>query len=231
VPDLPLQKAPLLGGRFDELDYAARMADATERGYNRTLYHGTRAQDMTQIDFNKLDLGLHVGTSAQAANRLLDLGPDRWDRSGGTYPEGANILPLRVRANNPLEMEDMGEWMYSPEILHALNVHPAFAAFDDQIRIKNMLQKIGDNRFNNSYRTPEGTNREILDEIRSMIQDKGYDSIKYLNEAENAIPARGGGFESADPYSYIILDSADAIGGISLSPRFRDGGAVKRARL
>ena len=195
------------------LGEAAKMLEELE--YNKTLYHGTRAQDLTHIDPDKLDLGLHVGTSEQAANRLLDLGPYRSNRSRGVYPEGANILPLRVRANNPLEMEDMGEWMYSPEILHALNRHPAFTNEADKIKIQSMLQKVGDNSFSNSYRTPEGTNRELLDEINSMIQDKGYDSIKYLNEAENAIPARGGGLESADPYSYIILDPAtDAIGGI-----------------
>ena len=150
---------------------AAKMLEELE--YNKTLYHGTRAQDLTHIDPDKLtDLGLHVGTSEQAANRLLDLGPYRSNRSRGVYPEGANILPLRVRANNPLEMEDMGEWMYSPEILHALNRHPAFTNEADKIKIQSMLQKVGDNSFSNSYRTPEGTNRELLDEINSMIQNK-----------------------------------------------------------
>jgi len=240
VPDLLLQKVPLLGGHFDELDYAARMADATERGYNKTVYHGTYAQDMTQIDPNKVDLGLHVGTPEQATNRLKDIADPRardtaLGRHASYYDEGANILPLRVRANNPLELKDVGNWRDSHQVLTALRDSPAFVKNAD--KIVDMLEEADElliqheetysGQFKGFSWSESNANRRLLDEIRSTIQDEGYDSVKYLNEVENVYGAQSAG----DPYSYIILDPADAIGGISLSPRFRDGGAVKRAQI
>ena len=216
------------------------MADATERGYDKTLYHGTRAQDMSEIDFNEVDLGLHVGSPEQATNRLKDLADPiskgtALGRSANFYSEGANILPLRVRANNPLELKDVGNWRDSHQVLTALRDSPAFVKNAD--KIVDMLEEADELLIQHEeiysgqfkgfkwFESPE--NRRLLDEIRSTIQDEGYDSIRYLNEIENTYGARSAG----DPYSYIILNPDDVIGGISLNPRFRDGGAVKRAQI
>jgi len=312
--ELMVSQAPSDAARMlDEVDYAARMADATERGYNRTLYHGTRAPDVHQIDFNEVDLGLHVGSPEQATNRLKDLADPTGLGRSANYSEGANILPLRVRANNPLELKDVGNWRDSHQVLAALKDSPAFVKNADKIvdmfeeadELLIQHEEIYSGQFKGYkwFESPE--NRRLLDEIRSTIQDEGYDSVKYLNEVENvygneaALTATAQelvkGKRSAlsvienqirsrmpevpepsapdldqmwrflnakmedyalpdelqqmsklrdeisaikdapasrnDPYSYIILDSADVIGGISLNPRFRDGGAVKRARL
>lgn len=317
---LLLRQLPPLGGHFDELDYAARVADATERGYDRLLYHGTHAQDLTEIDFDKVDLGLHVGTQEQASNRLRDIADPisrgtALGRSEKSFHEGANILPLRVSANNPLEIEDVGNWRDSHRVLTALHAlqskdSPAFVKNAD--KIEDLLEEADEllvdhqeaysGQFGGFSWYETADNRRILDEIRSTIQDEGYDSIKYMNEVENVygneaaltataqelvkgkrsahsvienqirsrmpevpepsapdldqkmeiflnakmedyalpdelqqmsklrdeiIAIKDAPASRNDPYSYIILNPDNVIGGISLNPRFRDGGAVK----
>ena len=196
---------------------------------------------MTEIDFDKVDLGLHVGTQEQASNRLRDIADTisrgtALGRSEKFFHEGANILPLRVRANNPLEIEDVGNWRDSHRVLTALHAlqskdSPAFVKNAD--KIEDLLEEADEllvdhqeaysGQFGGFSWYETADNRRILDEIRSTIQDEGYDSIRYLNEIENTYGARSAG----DPYSYIILNPDNVIGGISLNPRFRDGGAVK----
>ena len=50
-------------------------------------------------------------------------------------------------------------------------------------------------------------NRALLDEIRSMIQGKGYDSVKYLNQVENTYGSEGALTQAADA---IIRDRLSA---------------------
>lgn len=194
-----------------DMSQAARMQRADEMGLNKTVFHGTHAEDITQIDPNEVDIGLHVGTPEQATNRLKDLS-NLFSGSGrysGTYRQGANILPLRVQASNPLKMSDVGDWKDSYQVLVGLRGNKAFAR--EASRIEDMLQEAneiaeqyanGDELWRDSME-----NRALLDEIRSMIQGKGYDSVKYLNQVENTYGSEGALTQAADA---IIRDRLSA---------------------
>lgn len=180
-------------------------------GLNKSVFHGTHAEDITEIDPNEVDIGLHVGTPEQATNRLKDLS-NLFSGSGrysGTYRQGANILPLRVQASNPLKMSDVGDWKDSYQVLVGLRGNKAFAR--EASRIEDMLQEAneiaeqyanGDELWRDSME-----NRALLDEIRSMIQGKGYDSVKYLNQVENTYGSEGALTQAADA---IIRDRLSA---------------------
>ena len=194
-----------------DMSTAARMQRADEMGLNKSVFHGTHAEDITEIDPNEVDIGLHVGTPEQATNRLKDLS-NLFSGSGrysGTYRQGANILPLRVQASNPLKMSDVGDWKDSYQVLVGLRGNKAFAR--EASRIEDMLQEAneiaeqyanGDELWRDSME-----NRALLDEIRSMIQGKGYDSVKYLNQVENTYGSEGALTQAADA---IIRDRLSA---------------------
>ena len=194
-----------------DMSTAARMQRADEMGLNKSVFHGTHAEDITEIDPNEVDIGLHVGTPEQATNRLKDLS-NLFSGSGrysGAYRQGANILPLRVQASNPLKMSDVGDWKDSYQVLVGLRGNKAFAR--EASRIEDMLQEAneiaeqyanGDELWRDSME-----NRALLDEIRSMIQGKGYDSVKYLNQVENTYGSEGALTQAADA---IIRDRLSA---------------------
>ena len=175
-------KAPL------DMSQAARMQRAAEQGLNLDVYHGTHAEDMTEVDPSMVDLGLHVGTYEQADNRLRDLyNPLGGRRSyGNSYRTGANIIPMKVRANNPLSMEDAGDWMDSEQVLNELKKLPDFrgsAQVDDMLGYADEIKPTYYGGDMNWRESPE--NRELLDEIKTMLIGRGYDSIRYLNQVEN----------------------------------------------
>lgn len=207
----PPSVASGIAGNALDMSQAARMQRADEMGLNKSVFHGTHAEDITEIDPNEVDIGLHVGTPEQATNRLKDLS-NLFSGSGrysGAYRQGANILPLRVQASNPLKMSDVGDWKDSYQVLVGLRGNKAFAR--EASRIEDMLQEAneiaeqyanGDELWRDSME-----NRALLDEIRSMIQGKGYDSVKYLNQVENTYGSEGALTQAADA---IIRDRLSA---------------------
>lgn len=187
-----------------DMSTAARMQRADEMGLNKNVFHGTHAEDITEIDPNEVDIGLHVGTTEQATNRLKDLSSifSGSGRYSGTYRQGANILPLRVKASNPLEMSDVGDWKDSYEVLVGLRGNKAFAKEANDI--EDMIQEAGDiaEQYANGDELWRDSmeNRRLLDEIRSMIKAKGYDSVKYLNQVENQYGSEGALTQAADAF-------------------------------
>jgi len=184
-----------------DMGQEARMQRAKEQGYNLDVFHGTNTE-FPEFDPYLSDIGVHVGTAEQATNRLKDLS-DRFNsgaRFTGNYEEGANIMRLKAKINNPLVMEDVGDWKDANQVLAGLRGNKAFAR--DASKIEDMYQEAneiaeqyqyGDELWRDS---PE--NREFLDEIRDMIKEKGYDSVKYLNQVENQYGAEGAYNEIAD---------------------------------
>ena len=157
--------------------------------YDMDLYHSTYA-DIDQFDPDMVDIGVHLGTPQQAKNRL----DDTFDPAGGgarfkteNYREGANVIPVKVRSGGLLEMEDVGDWKNSQEVLSELTKNPLFQddpVINDLIKYADEIQPSyygGEMSWRDS---PE--NREVLDEIRSHLQDKGFDTVKYLNQVENS---------------------------------------------
>ena len=192
-----------------------------------TYYHGTRS-DIGAFDSDQVDLGVHVGTVGQANERVKDLIQkeepvytsyfDSFNniagqkdsspfRTGDGPAQGAQILPLRVKAQNPLRMADAGEWNRSEVVMYYLEqmmgpdgdprLTKAFADFDfDE------LEDVRGQFYENPEWIASTENREFLDEIRDRIKSAGYDSIVYRNAVESPVSE---GIQD----SLIILDPAN----------------------
>jgi hypothetical protein len=177
---------------------AKRLQRAKDTGYTTDLYHGTHS-DFDAVDPDKVDLGIHLGSEQQANNRIKALSKERsgypvendafFERNNiPLHAKGANIIPIKARLGKSLEMEDVGDFSSSIQVIEGLLENKAFSSQADQNLLKQMMQdarqslsEYGD--FNAFYKSPE--NRELLDEINRGIRYKGYDSVKYLNEVEN----------------------------------------------
>jgi len=192
-----------------------------------TYYHGTRS-DIHAFDPNMVDLGVHVGTKGQANERLSDLikkddpvytsifdafdlpdghvskTPDSPFRTGEGPAENAQILPLKVRADYPLRLPDVGEWDRSEVVMYNIekllgddgdpNLREAFGDFDFD-----GLDDAREQYYDNAEWKQSPENREFLNDIRERIKDAGYDSIVYRNAVESS---RDEGIQD----SMIVLD-------------------------
>ena len=182
--------------------------------YDMDLYHSTYA-DIDQFDPDMVDIGVHLGTPQQAKNRL----DDTFDPAGGgarfkteNYREGANVMPVKVRSGGLLEMEDVGDWKDSQQVLSELIKNPLFKndpVINDLIGYADEIQPSyygGEMSWRDS---PE--NREVLDEIRSHLQDKGFDTVKYLNQVENAYGSDAGLTEAATKSRDLLFKKINEI--------------------
>ena len=169
------EKAPLAVKPL-AMDETSRMARANSLGFDKDVYHGTHSV-FDAIDPNRVDLGVHVGTPEQAANRLKTLSKDKADRGGWT---GANTLPLKVNLGKTLDLPDVGQWNDSHVVAEELRQR-GFDVGDIADEAANIKRS-----YEEGYEWREGPeNRAFLDELRSLIKDKGYGSIRYKNLVEN----------------------------------------------
>jgi hypothetical protein len=175
---------------------AARIQRAIDAGRNTILYHGTHT-DFPATDPSKVDLGLHVGTSEQATNRLADLyrrqDPNA-SRGSNKFTEGAQIMPLAVRPGKSLEMADVGDWDDSVQTALALRSHPEMAKHRelidelldsvDYLKAANMATVEHPADRAKSWINSDD-NKRALQEMNALLVGEGYGSVKYLNAAEN----------------------------------------------
>lgn len=161
---------------------------ATEGGYNVQAHHGTGLLEggkkgLSGVEGNEFsgfrlpydEIGVHFG-SPRAASEFA--APDY-----GT----ARVFPTALRANNPLEMKDLGTW-YLPKIVNELD---RLGFPKDEVGALNSIQ-----------------------DARTYIASKGYDSIKYQNKVE-------------DPghMSHILFQAAET------NPRYVSGARVPWAKF
>jgi hypothetical protein len=103
-------------------------------------------------------------------------------------------------------MPDVGEWKNSFNVIDGLIKHPKFK---DKVPELQEMRKVAEEE-GVSYRDEYGDstwdtspeNRELLNELNTLIRKEGFDTIKYLNEHENNLIRK----TKDDPHSYIILD-------------------------
>jgi hypothetical protein len=111
-------------------------------------------------------LGIHFGT-AQSAHDIHGLATSEAPYSAST---GAHIFPLRARAHKPLELRDLGSW-------ESYKVAPALIAKGFPEAEVHAAEAKG------------------IKGLRQYIESKGYDSVRYENDAEHP-----------GSYSYIVWD-------------------------
>ena len=164
----------------------------TAEGYTTAAVHGTRKppynpktgdwewpkrlqEDFGGFKLPDTEIGVHYGGPRGAGNFTTF-------SHGDDYPGFPRKFPVALRANNPLEMRDLGSW--GPE------------------KVSLELERLGFPRdeIMKARKTgyPVASSNEQIKGLRNYIESKGYDSIKYINKVE-------------DPghTSYIMFKSAE----------------------
>jgi hypothetical protein len=173
------------------LDTASRMKRADEMGHNTDAYHGTNQPDITELQPG--DIGIPVGDETAANVRLNDKaafsrGVNRYSTRGKDFGDNANILPLKVKSENPLRMDDAGEWRDPIELAKGLRTSAIGSKNPDIHKLLDDIQADADT-INRSYSDLEDylSDPEIMgmvDELREAVKGAGYDSIVYRNFTE-----------------------------------------------
>ena len=170
-----------------------------------TYYHGTFS-NIEEFDPNMVDLGVHVGTTEQANERLKDL----IGKSYNDIPyDGAQILPLKVKVKNPLAMHDVGMWNDSEQVFYHLYErasgkdiwgNPSKRGFEPDKKLQKALEeKIDFEELDSIFESfgdrdawqDSMENREFLDEMKDVLKEVGYDGIEYKNIVESTTGGMG----------------------------------------
>ena len=192
------------------MDEASRTARAEEQGFNLDTYHATR-DDFTT--FEKGDLGYHFGTKEHANNRLERTRKKTLLHPDGDYT-GEKILPTKIRLTNPLELFDVGDWK-DPKTIAASALRPSRAtgysgewgkAHEEELTeiIDTVTDYFDDFKFADKKEFKESPEAaELMEQIRDMIIEDGYDGVQYYNVAEADFNEEG---KLILEHSYIVFD-------------------------
>jgi hypothetical protein len=174
-------------------------------GTPRVVYHGTTKDfDVPKTSYKREEyakFGFHVGTEEAANTRLV--------QTDGLEAQGANIMPVYVRAENPLRMDEnrLGRWGID-------DIMSAVMEKAERGEIDGISPDVIDDFFNDRFdiEAEVGVEDNLAEPrvwqddgmwmpgerssyLKTFLQQLGYDSIVYNNEFE------GGGD------SYILLDA------------------------
>jgi len=174
-------------------------------GTPRVVYHGTTKDfDVPKVSYKREEyakFGFHVGTEEAANTRLV--------QTEGLEAQGANIMPIYVRAENPLRMDEnrLGRWGID-------DIMSAVMEKAERGEIDGVSPDAIDDFFNDRFdiEAEVGVENNLAEPrvwqddgmwmpgerssyLKAFLQQLGYDSIVYNNEFE------GGGD------SYILLDA------------------------
>ena len=211
-------------------------------GNPEVLYHGT-TNDFSEFD-NLYTIGQHFGTAKAANDRLKHIAYKRRMqgfknlKEAEGVPEGANIMPVFVSLQNPLQAEDVGNWMDSANIAVdnsenkqlSKNARKKLSELADELedeRSEFDLEELPYEDFSDEDGNPapvpdwannwtvSDENRRALREIRYILEEDGFDGIVYTNDVEDK-----------GKNSYIVFDSENvksATGNIgTYDKEFRD---------
>jgi len=211
-------------------------------GNPEVLYHGT-TNDFSEFD-NLYTIGQHFGTAKAANDRLKHIAYKRRMqgfknlKEAEGIPEGANIMPVFVSLQNPLQAEDVGNWMDSANIAVdnsenkqlSKNARKKLSELADELedeRSQFDLEELPYEDFSDEDGNPapvpdwannwtvSDENRRALREIRYILEEDGFDGIVYTNDVEDK-----------GKKSYIVFDSENvksATGNIgTYDKEFRD---------
>jgi hypothetical protein len=175
-------------------------------GTPKVVYHGTTKDfDVPKVSYKREEyakFGFHVGSEEAANTRLV--------QTEGLEAQGANIMPIYVRAENPLRMDEnrLGRWGID-DIMSAVMEKAERGEIDGVS--PDAIEDFFNDRFDieaeigveNNLAEPRVWQDDGMwmpgersSYLKAFLQQLGYDSIVYNNEFE------GGGD------SYILLDPA-----------------------
>ncbi len=145
-------------GKWDTHPEDASMV-INEDGTPKIVYHGTDA-DFTV--FERGDIGYHVGTEAQAEDRISDT-------------ENGHVMKLYADVKNPLHAAfDFGDW-HSKNVAGMLIETEQFEDFDNRAEIEDRLSEIMNMKSESEADTA----------LTKYLKKLGYDGIIYENQFED----------------------------------------------
>lgn len=213
-------------------------------GLNTTAFHATKKNFSEFKNPEELgnfpEIGVHFGTLRAAIDRATrGSGVDRDVIENNLRnnqnitrdplslkPEGMprgfqfQVIPARIGANNPLYLNDLGSWNPS-RMRDALMAHPEFSAeeVNSAMKVKGPEPQ--------SFHDHQLAATQHIQQLRKLIESKGYDSIAYRNNVEdhgslsyaiwNLNKARSF-YAKFDPALAGSRNLGAAIGGLSLVP-------------
>jgi hypothetical protein len=186
------------------MDEASRMARASEQGYTHDVYHGTN-KDFTEFadpiregGYGTGDFGIHVSGDTTGANvrsgslntgshgKIFDFESD-FKHIVQPQEVGGRVMPLKAQMNKTLELPDMSIWKNPANYIRKFEDFQE--GFDrDQVNDPAFFAKLADEakrlRANQGYDNHQAMT-QWQHKMREMMQEAGYDSIKYANNVES----------------------------------------------
>jgi len=163
-------------------------------GTPKRLYHLTTSREGFEAFDTEKFMGTHFGTSQQANQIAMD-------KRGAITPargfrERDRIFPVYLRIEKPLVLDYDTNWenasILARDLAQNVESTDLLEISDDAITAESDFEEYIDWKH-----SPE--NQDFLDEVRSILTDKGYDGIIYRNEVE-------GDTWSKENLSYIVFE-------------------------
>lgn len=189
-----------------DLSQEAKAARQVEQGYApQDFYHATY-KGFDAFDPDMVGLGTHIGTAEQANNRLKFFSKNL---TGPGAEIGSNIIPLKARLGKTLEMNDVGQWNDSFDVLRSFrrnmeetNLKDYSESISDGVRDfshpitfdKKQLQRVDDllaesdemqAEYRDAITTPIKFKSFLLDESDQMPVEYSDDITAWIKSPEN----------------------------------------------
>jgi hypothetical protein len=165
-------------------------------GSPKVMYHST-LEDFNEFDRTS-DLGYHFGSAFVANTRIDEASLGRG--KGEEKTTGANIMPVYLSIKNPLFLrKDLGAWVPEKVIgliydeiglsakqvseLSRLSAEAIKNGIKEESRIK-AERKISKLRSYETAAIFSKQSKPFYDEMRKVLESKGYDGLKYINTFE-----------------------------------------------
>lgn len=189
---------PLVSTSRLAMNAEATAARAAEQGFTKDVYHGTRG-NFDEFDPARMDLGIHVAHIPETAENALNTGyiTKTAAITPGDPRINEKILPLKARMRKTIQLPDIGLWR-SPhswrtklaggqinqegELIKPYQLRQAvLSEISDPITAQALLDAAMSPKY--KYQGPD-THAEWASDVRHILQQAGYDSIKYRNTIE-----------------------------------------------
>ena len=193
IDDVPVQtefdRAYNSRGALD-MSQTARMARAEDMGFDtdKTWYHGT----FDEFDeFRTTPHWAHFGLPEQANARLRNTRRNKEGYMMGENVKGENVMPVHLKAKNPLLMEDVGQWEDSYWVLDEILGNNRDDMSDEAVEALEMIMNDPEEGVKNIRDQFDDwayslENEQALEDIAEVLKSEGFDAIDYENSAEGA---------------------------------------------
>ena len=194
---------------------AAKAAERAEaQGFNTQAYHVSQ-RELGEVKPRVGDMGLHLASTPEQAEEIAKIITNQAKRRGEEVPEGLSVYPVKLRAKNPVRLEDPGRWAQPSDDVYGLiertqdaktgeiTTKPAKNSplnAEQSEELGDMLDKYYTARRRQGFRDHQDLRdhwigKEWFEKFKGFLARQGFDSAVY----KNAIEGKG-------TDSYIAID-------------------------